>query len=100
MGMVSVCDRWEEDPGTPAQRKSPGHAAQQDAYDVVPVEKLKGPAWSQFEGVCPRPPADHAEHHEGELNGISFRQEGDGASLIRSQEEQPLCFEAAPSRVR
>src|ERR1700727_1423151 len=81
MSWVSTRNSWEQDSRTASQGNSPSQAAQQNADDVIPVEKLDGPARSQLDGVCPGSPADHAEQHEGELGGISFGQERDKTSL-------------------
>src|SRR5580698_5190556 len=81
MSWVCPGDGGEQDSWTASQDDSPSQAAQQNADDVIPIEELDGPARRQLDSVCPGSPADHAEQHECELGGISFRQERDKASL-------------------
>ena len=56
-----------------AERESPQKACRNNADYVVPIEELKGPTRSEFHGVGPGPPTQHASDHEQQRDAIGFR---------------------------
>src|SRR5216684_8733498 len=54
------------------QREAPTKASEDNPNHVIPVIKLEGISWSEFHGVRPRSPAQHAEDHEQQRNSVSF----------------------------
>jgi hypothetical protein len=55
------------------ERQTDQQGAEQNAPDVVPVEKFEPPILAELVSVGPTPPTQHAEDHHDESNGVKLR---------------------------